>query len=193
MPARSPEIAVQHTLASLQVLGERFPGSLERVRSRLGPEVRAALDGAVRSDFLPAAVDVGLALAIVAELGLPAARGVARESLRRNFTGTLLGALLRSAQALFGPTPAGVLRWADRGWSRICRDCGTMRLVGSDGEVLTLELEGIPAAIDVPDYLEAVGGGLEGLLDACGVDGTATVDRTDGRLRYVLRPVEPRP
>jgi len=42
---------------------------------------------------------------------------------------------------------------------------------------VTLRLEGLPAEIDVPDYLEAVAGGLEGLLDVCGVEGAATVER----------------
>jgi hypothetical protein len=184
---RYPEIAVQHSLSSLDVLAERHPASLPRVRARLKPEVRAALEGAVRSDFLPASVDVALAAAIVAELGLADARRVAREVLRRSFTGTLLGTLLSSAQVLFGPTPSSILRWAGRGWSRVCRDCGEMRFAGSAEDVLTLELDGVPAVMDVPDYLEAVAGGLEGLLEVLGVEGDATVERPGGRLLFRLR------
>ena len=192
MPDRHPEIAAQHSQASLQVLVELFPGAEARVRARLSPEVREALEAAVRSDYLPARVDVALAAAIVAELGLPAARRVARAVLHRNFTGSLLGALVSSAKALFGPTPAGVLRWAGRGWSRVCRDCGELHFLGSAEGAVTLRLEALPAELDVPDYLEAVAGGLEGLLDVCGVEGSASVSREPQGVRFELR-YHPRP
>jgi hypothetical protein len=157
VPSRVPEIAVQHSRASLQVLAERHPGAEARVLARLPPEAREALVGAARSDFLPARVDVALAAAIVDELGLAEARRVARAALNVNFEGSLLGALDRSAQVLFGGTPAGLLRWAGQGWRRVCRDCGELRLVASAADSVTLR--------------------LEGLLDICRVEGAVVVER----------------
>lgn len=187
MDRRLPEIAAQHTLASLAVLGERSPNAVARVRGRLRPEVRAALDGASRLDFLPAHVDLDVALAIHAELGPDAARRVAREVLRRSLAGPVLGSLVTSASALFGLTPPDLLRWASRGWSRVCRDCGELHVVGVADEVVHLALTGLPELLEVPSYLASIGGALEAFLDICQVDGEVEVEPRPGGAHFELR------
>ena len=52
------------------------------------------------------------------------------DALRRSLAGPVLGSLVTSATALFGLTPPDLLRWASRGWGRVCRDCGTNYTAG---------------------------------------------------------------
>jgi hypothetical protein len=184
---RFPEIAAVHTRTSLRVVGELAPGADARVRARLQPEVREALDAAARSDFLPAMVDLDVAVAIHAELGPEAARRVARETLRRSLTGTVLGGLVRSAAALFGLTPPGLLRWAGRGYGRVCRDCGDLAMVSSDEGLVRLALTGLPDGMAAPSYLESMAGALEAFLDVCEVEGSVQVEPRPGGAAFALR------
>jgi hypothetical protein len=184
---RRPEISAHHTQAALQALGERSPALLARVRGRLRPEVREALDAATRLDYLPAHVDLEVALAIHAEAGSEVARRVAREVLRRSLAGPLLGSLVTSASALFGLTPPDLLRWSSRGWSRVCRDCGELQVVGVADEVVHLALTGLPERLEVPSYLQSIGAALEAFLDVCQVDGEVEVEPRPGGAHFELR------
>ena len=184
---RHPEIAAAHTRTTLEVLGELSPGADARVRARLHPEAREALDGATRSDFLPARVDLEVAITIHAELGVEAARRVARETLRRGLTGALLGGLVRSAATLFGLTPPALLRWAGRGYGRVCRDCGELAVTDSAEGLVRLSLTGLPVELEAPSYLESMAGALEGFLDVCQVDGRAEVEPRPGGAAFQLR------
>lgn len=187
MENRFPEIAAVHTRTTLEVLGELAPGAERRVRARLQPEVRDGLDAAARSDFLPALVDFEVAVAIHAELGPEAARRVAREVLRRGLTGSVLGGLVRSAAALFGLTPPGLLRWAGRGYGRVCRDCGELAVTATEEGVVRLALTGLPEGMEAPSYLESMAGALEAFLDVCRVEGRVDVEPRPGGAAFVLR------
>jgi hypothetical protein len=184
---RFPEIAAVHTRTTLEVLGELAPGADARVRARLQPEVRDALDGAARSDFLPAMVDLDVAMAIHAELGPEAARRVAREVLRRGLTGSVLGGLVRSAAALFGLTPPGLLRWAGRGYGRVCRDCGELEVTATDEGLVRIALTGLPEGLAAASYLESMAGALEAFLDVCQAEGSVAVELRPGGAAFDLR------
>lgn len=184
---RFPEIAAVHTRTTLEVLGELAPGAEARVRARLSREVREALDAAARTDFLPAMVDLDVAMAIHAEVGPEAARRVAREVLRRGLSGTVLGGLVRSAASLFGLTPPGLLRWAGRGYGRVCRDCGELAVVSTAEGLVRLELTGLPDGLEAPSYLESMAGALEAFLDVCRVEGRVQVEPRPGGAAFDLR------
>lgn len=183
---RFPEIAAVHTRTALEVLGELAPGADGRVRARLQPEVRDALAGAARSDFLPAMVDLDVAMSIHAELGPEAARRVAREVLRRSLTGSVLGGLVRSAAALFGLTPPGLLRWAGRGYGRVCRDCGELAVTSTEDGLVRLALTGLPEGLAAASYLESMAGALEAFLDVCQVEGRVDVELRPGGAAFDL-------
>jgi hypothetical protein len=184
---RFPEIAAIHTRTTLRVLGERAPGAEARVLARLLPEVRSALDDAARSDYLPALVDLDVAIAVHAEVGPEAARAVARETLRRSLAGTVLGGLVRSAAALFGLTPPGLLRWAGRGYGRVCRDCGELQVTSTAEGLVRLSLTNLPEGLEAPSYLESMAGALEAFLDVCQVEGSVQVELRPGGAAFELR------
>lgn len=183
---RFPEIAALHTRTTLEALAALVPGADARVRSRLGPEVRQALEAATRLDYLPALVDLEVATAIHAELGAERLRRVARESLRRGLTGSLLGALAQSAIALFGRTPPGLLRFGARAYARVCRDCGELKVAATSDGLVELALTDFPDGLQVPLYLEAMAGAFEALLDVCEVDGRARVEPRRAGARFFL-------
>jgi hypothetical protein len=189
---RFPEIAAVHTRTALEVLGERWPGAEARVRARLQPVVREALEGAARSDFLPAMVDLDVAISIHAELGPEVARRVAREVLRRSLTGSVLGGLVRSASALFGLTPPGLLRWAGRGYGHVCRDCGELAVTSTEEGLVRLALTGMPEGLAAASYLESMGGALEAFLDVCQVEGRVDVELRPGGAAFNLHWRKPR-
>jgi hypothetical protein len=183
---RFPEIQARHTRASLEVLAELFPGAEPRVRARLSPLVRQAIDAAFRLDYLPVMVDLEVAAAIRDEVGAQAARQVSRQGLHRTLNGSILGGLVRSAIALFGNTPPGLLKWAGRGFSNVCRDCGDLRLVSSTDREAELRLENMPVELNHPSYLDAMAGSLEAFFDICGVEGESRYQPWPGGARFIL-------
>ena len=182
-----PEIQARHTRTSLEVVGELFPAAEPRVRARLSPLVGQAIEAAFRLDYLPVMVALEVAAAIRDELGPLGARRVAREALRRTLNGSILGGLVRSAIALFGNTPPGLLKWAGRGYGNVCRDCGDLRLASATAREAELRLENLPVELNVPSYLDTMAGSLEAFFDICGVEGTARYDPWPGGARFVLR------
>ena len=182
-----PEIQARHTRTSLEVVGELFPAAEPRVRARLSPLVGQAIEAAFRLDYLPVMVALEVAAAIRDELGPLGARRVAREALRRTLNGSILGGLVRSAIALFGNTPPGLLKWAGRGYGNVCRDCGDLRLASATEREAELRLENLPVELNVPSYLDTMAGSLEAFFDICGVEGTARYDPWPGGARFVLR------
>jgi hypothetical protein len=181
-----PEIQARHARTALEVVGELFPAAAARIRERLSPLVRQAIEAAFRLDYLPVMVELEVVSAIREELGPRGSRAVAREGLRRTLQGNLLAGLVSSAVVLFGNTPAGLLKWVGRGYSRICRDCGELRLVESSEETAEVRLENLPPELNLPSYLDALGGGLEAFFDICQVEGEVLYDPWPGGARYLL-------
>jgi hypothetical protein len=190
---RFPEIHARHTRTSLEVLAELFPAAEPRVQERLSPLVRQAIEAAFRLDYLPVMADLEVAAAIRDEVGSQGARLVAREGLRRTLLGNMLGGLVRSAIALFGETPPGLLKWAGRGYGQICRDCGELRLVSASEGEAELRLEKIPTEINLPSYLDTMAGSLEAFFDVCKVSGESRYDPWPGGARFTLRWTPRRP
>jgi len=182
-----PEIQARHTRTTLETLGELFPAAEPRVRERLTPLVRQAIEAAFRLDYLPVMVELEVVAAIREELGSKNARKVAREGLRRTLKGNLLAGLVSTAVVLFGNTPGGLLKWVGRGYGRICRDCGELRLEASGESHAEVRLENLPPELNLPTYLDAVGGALEAFFDVCEVQGEVQHDPWPGGARYTLR------
>jgi hypothetical protein len=182
-----PEIQARHTRASLEVLGELFPEAAPRVRARLSPLVQQAIDAAFRLDYLPVMVDLEVTHAIQDVVGPRGSRRVAREGLRRTLNGVMLRGLVRTAVALFGNTPPGLLKLAGRGYAQICRDCGELRLVSAGEREAEVRLERLPDELNLPSYLDAMAGSLEAFFDLSEVDGEVHYDPWPGGARFTLR------
>jgi hypothetical protein len=99
----------------------------------------------------------------------------------------VLGGLVRSAAALFGLTPPGLLRWAGRGYGRVCRDCGDLSVSSTEAGLVRLALTDLPDGLGAPSYLESMAGALEAFLDVCRVDGSVQVELRPGGAAFLLR------
>jgi len=181
-----PEIQARHTRTVLEALAELFPAAEPRVRARLSPLVSQAIDAAFRLDYLPVMVELEVIAAIREELGPKGSRMVSREGLRRTLKGNMLAGLVHSATVLFGNTPAGLLKWVGRGYGRVSRDCGELRLEKAGESTAEVRLEKLPPELNLPSYLDAVGGALEAFFDVCEVTGEVTYDPWPGGARYTL-------
>jgi len=182
-----PEIQARHTRIVLEALGALFPAAVPRVRERLSPLVLQAIDAAFRLDYLPVMVELEVIASIREELGPKGSRQVAREGLRRSLESNLLSGLVSSAIVLFGNTPSGLLKWVGRGYGRVCRDCGELRLEDAGEAHAEVRLVNLPRELNVPSYLDAVGGALEAFFDVCQVKGEVQHDPWPGGARYLLR------
>jgi hypothetical protein len=162
----------------LQALeAERLP----LVLARLPSDVRRGLAEAAISDRIPAAWDLALVRAEVQTIGRDATRRVARAVLVDSLGGPQLGALLSAALQLFGAAPPKLYGWAGRGWGHVTQGCGTLRLERTAPEEAWLVLEGMPAELADPDYLEAIAGALEAIPAVCKLEGDVSVQpRPDG-------------
>lgn len=187
MESGFPEIQARHTRSALEALRKLYPAAEPRVLERLSPLVRQAIEAASRLDYLPVLVDLEVTAAMRDEVGPQGVRAVAREGLRRTLNGNLLGGLVRLAVVLFGNTPSGLLRWSDRGYSQICRDCGTLRMVSATESEAELRLDRLPQELNLPSYLDAMAGALEAFFDLCEVVGDVSYDPWPGGARFVLR------
>lgn len=191
----SASVRATHSQGTLHTIQALQPGQLPSVLARLDPAVRRGILEAPSSGWIPAEWDVALVHAELEVLGRDGMRRVARAALVDALGGPQLGALVSTALRLFGATPAGLYRWAGRAWAHVVEGGGALRLDRTEGNEAWLALEGMPAELADPEYLEAVAGALESVLDVCWVEGdVSVVPRTDGgRFHARWRPRPRRP
>ncbi len=170
-----PRIRASHVQGTLQTLARRAPDELERVLARLDPLVHAGLCEALKGSYVPAAWDVALVEAMHAELGAAGTRAILRGMMNASLAGPLLGGLLRTAQTLFGRSPGGLLRWAGHAYAHVTRQCGTVTVEREAPEEVRLVLDGMPASLASPRYLDAIVGAIEAIFDLCRVEGSVAV------------------
>ena len=183
----TPRLLASHSQATLRTLRTRAPEAVERVLARLPAEAREGLVDAVRVEFVPAAWDLALVHAIQGVLGGPASRALYRDALLDSLGGPLLGGLLKGALGLFGASPERLFGWAGRGWGHVTASCGELRLEAADATSARLVLEGLPAELAEPLYLEAIAASLEALLTVCKVEGRVEVGAWPGGARFEAR------
>lgn len=184
---KGPRIRASHCLATQRTLQATAPAAVDRVLERLPPEVRRALTTASPVDVVPAAWDVALVEAIARELGRAATRRLARATMLDSLRGPFLGSFLTAALRLFDRSPGRLFGWAGRIWGHVTLDCGAMRLEASGPAGATLLLEGVPAEVARPAYLDAVAGTLEAVFEVCQVEGEITTALQPGGARYEAR------
>jgi hypothetical protein len=175
MDRRDPLIRATHTQNTARVLEEVAPGAREKVLARLDPAIRDGIACAMAGEFVPAEWDLAIVRSIDAVLGREQMRRVARQMMLGQLKGTLLGALVAAARAVFGASPVGLFRWAGKAHGYVTRNCGELALVAGDVRSADLGIRGMPLALRQPIYLEAIAGTLESVFDVCKVEGTVVV------------------
>jgi len=157
-----------------------------RVRARLKPETRRALELASAVSYVPVEIDVEVTERLFDEAGATRACEVLRENLSISLETPLLSALVSGALRLFGRVPARVLGWASKMWSQIYRDAGTMEWVAEGPETGRFELRDLPACVARSrPYLVGFAAAMSAGLEMIGVEGDVQLDRVDAAARSV--------
>jgi hypothetical protein len=182
------EVRAYHVRASLQLLGEADPAALERVRTRLGAERLAAVDGTSRLAWIPGEVDVALWRAIDAELGAAGLVRLARALGVRHVRSGQLSGLLQGVIQLFGLTPAAIVRWIPRGFAEVHRGVGELKVEEVGEDAARLVLADLHPSLAGEPWLTAVAGSFELTLEICALDGGCVVEHAGpGRAVIALR------
>ncbi|UJR85849.1 hypothetical protein [Sandaracinus amylolyticus] len=187
MPPLVPEMRAAHVQENLRSLERLGSDVAARVREAIGPESVAEIEGALRTSWLPAALDVALTGALGRTLGDEAVRRWSREALIASASTPLLRGFVATAMRTLG-TSRAVLRWAPRAWDTIYRNAGELRHEARDDGSVVLVYEGPRELAGDDTYLVGIAGAFEGALEICGApDGRFEIVRESARVaRFVL-------
>lgn len=181
---RDPRIFAAFVRSSLETV-DRVDAALgARVRARLRPETRRALDEASAVSFVPVEIDVDVTESLFAEAGTARACEVMRENLSLTFESPLLSALVSGGLRLLGRSPGRLLGWSSKFWTQLYRDAGTMEFVAEGTHAGRLELRDLPACIAASKpYLLGMAAALGAAFEMMDVEGEAVLGDVDAPAR----------
>jgi hypothetical protein len=175
-----PRIFAGFVRSTLDTVDRADAGLGARVRARLQPDTRRALELASAVSYVPVEIDVEVTERLFDEAGATRACEVLRENLSISLEAPLLSALVTGALRVFGRAPARVLGWTPKLWSQIYRDAGTLEWVPEGPEAGRFELRDLPACIAASrPYLVGIAAAMNAGLETIGVDGDVQLDRVD--------------
>lgn len=165
-----------------------------RVRARLAPETRRAIEQASAVSYVAVELDVEVTECLFAEAGASRAGEILRENLSVTLETPLLSTLVSGALRLFGRMPGRVLRWSSKLWSQIYRDAGSCEWIEDGPTTGHAVLRDLPACVMASrPYLNGVAMAVTALFDAIGVQGEVQLDRIDAASRTVTLRVSWKP
>lgn len=186
--AGDPRMRASYIKDNLSALGS-FGADVERqVRSAI-PDTVTEIERAARVDWLPIDVDVALTRAVHQLKGTPGVRDWSRRSLLSAVEGPMLRPIVRAVVALFGLTPATVLRRAPMAWQQIYQDCGLLVCEPVSPHEMRLRVEGARGPfLNDGAYVEGTCGTFEGAVDLGGARGVvhAHMDPGAGRVEFTV-------
>jgi hypothetical protein len=170
-------IRASYLQGNLTGVGALGADVLTQVRSKLGAETLARIEGANRLEWLPMALDVELTHAVFAVAGNAGVRRYNREGFKKSFEGPLLAPILGAATRLFGLSPHGLSKAIPAAFSAATRGFGVLVSEKVDARTLAMEQRDIPADLAGDDvYFDGFIGVLEGTLDVTRRTGSARED-----------------
>jgi hypothetical protein len=144
------------------------------------PESIEALEMASPVSWLPVDLDVELTEALFRVGGNEAAQKALGDNLSNAFKTPVLRPLLEGALAIFGRSPAKMLKWTPKVWSLVFRDVGTLDLAESHEDSAVLVLQELPPAVaSSRNYLLGIAAAVTGFFDAVHVNGSCRLVRVE--------------
>lgn len=186
--ASAPRIAASFVTSVLDAAARFDPALGDRLRARLSPATRSALEVASAIAFVPVELDVEVTECLFAEAGEERAREVMRRNLADTFEAPFLGAFVSAAMRLLGRAPGRLFGWSAKIWGQLYRDAGSMRFESDGPNAGRLEFEGLPPCIARSHaYLigmEAAFGAAFELMEVAGEARLGAIDAAQGRVTY---------
>jgi hypothetical protein len=142
-----------------------------QVRAAMKPETLEELESASRVSWLPLHCDIELTRCFFEVAGEKRALQALRDNMANALNSSVLKPLLDGAFAIFGRSPAKILRWTSKVWSLLYRHCGQMTLAKSDERSAVLEATDLPPEL-VADakYMTGITAAILGFFEVLGVD-----------------------
>jgi hypothetical protein len=142
-----------------------------QVRAAMKPETLEDLESASRIGWLPLRVDIELTECVFEVAGEERALQVLRHNLANTFDSMVLKPILDGAFAIFGRSPAKMLKWSPKVWSLLYRNCGQLLLAESDDRSATLEgIDLPPELVASASYMKGFAAAILGFFDVLGID-----------------------
>ncbi len=180
------QVSLRHMRGLLQAIDELGATDAARVRTALA---RHQLEAIVRNegDWHPAALMAKWTETLDATLGRRSLQTVFRNFAKLETKSSIVKSFVAGAVRMFGPGGATLARRIPSGMSLMYRDLGTIyaRRVSSSEHDIVLDDLAAPCS-ESPSYAHAVAAYYQGLFDALGVKGTASVAEHDRAARRVV-------
>ncbi len=186
-PTMSPLTRARNTKELLRALDEYEPGLAAKVRAKTSAEALDAVEGAASTAFLPTGLVAEILLPLIETVGKDRAIDLWRFFLVRRYAGTpLLRPIILGAFRLFGLSPASVFRQLPRAWHLLYRNLAIPSVFFPDERRAVIHLRDVHPEVleEYPDLMLSLQGGLEGVTELAGADGTSTM-RIDKDARVV--------
>jgi len=158
-PASAPAVRAAHLKEDLAALRALGPQAAAAVRARLSPASLAAIDEALRTTFLPLALNLEMAEAVFAEAGEQGARAWGTESLIASLDG-FFKPLFLGITRFVSPSPSALYRVLPHGWGATYRNGGELRVERPAEDRARIVGLGLPEAMHTRAFLTAVCGTL---------------------------------
>lgn len=133
------------------------PVSLARLDQIVGEEKRRAIMELSMLSWVPIELDIEIVDAVAQVLGKPQFREFTRAYVSEIMPRAPLGALIDLGTKMIGVSPESFLRWWDKGWRAVYRDCGTARGIVSDATHGRIIYEKLPrACVQSEAFVDAI-------------------------------------
>jgi hypothetical protein len=144
MTERRPEVRASVTQGYLRVFREQTTATAERIESGV-PGGTGPIDDMPRLSWLPLETHMQLLESAHVAVGDDRFRLSSRHATRQSFDAPPLTGLVQTAARLFQVSPAGLLRWAPRGWAASFRNAGSVE-VDTGQQESTVRIQNFPQA-----------------------------------------------
>jgi len=170
----APAVRASHLKDDLAALGALGSAAEAAVRARLAPATLQAIGEALRTDFLPLALNLELAEAVFAVAGDRGARTWGTASLLASLDG-FFKPLFLGLTRLVSPSPALMYKTLPQGWLTTYRGCGDLQVSRPGETQARLEGRGLPAGMCGMPFLTAVCGTMEAVFRISRYSGEVTL------------------
>jgi hypothetical protein len=174
-PTPEPAVRAAHLMDDLKCLSALDPVDEARVRAQLAPATVKAIEEALRTSYLPLALNIELAEIVYRVAGEAGSRRWGTASFLASIEG-FFKPLFVGLTRLVDPSPTLMFKIFPQGWTTTYRGCGEFQVSQPAPGQTRLLCRGIAPAMQGPAYLAAVCGTLAGAFEVSSYTGTVKVE-----------------
>jgi hypothetical protein len=192
----APSVRAKHLQLWLRLLDSGPAAIAQRFYATMRREHLDAVRDAMPLAWLPIALDVEMAEALLDSHGPRGAHEFYAAMFRAGREQSLLAPLARTAERLLGATPATFAKWLPMAWGALFRDAGAIRVESIERERAVLLYEGIPEECARSEaWVDSLASGLDPVFETTRTSGVVRTEKSalrDGRLVFTLAWTSPK-